>query len=91
MPNNLPEPNTRKENFLASAAGIAVETPTPITREEMYLDAIAKGGGGGTTDAYTKAETDELLADKADKATTYTKTEIDAMIGDINTVLEGVL
>lgn len=64
MPNNLPEPNTRKETFLASAAGMEVETPTPITREEMYLDAIGKGGG--TTDAYTKAETDALLEDKAD-------------------------
>lgn len=54
----------------------------------MAMDAAEQGG---TTDAYTKAETDELLADKADKATTYTKTEIDAMIGDINSVLEEVL
>ena len=64
MPNNLPEPNTRKETFLASAAGMAVETPTPITREEIYLDAIANGGGSG--DTYTKEETDELLDGKAD-------------------------
>lgn len=70
MQNNLPEPNTRKETFLASAAGMEVETPTPITREEMYLDAIGKGGGSG--DAYTKAETDALLADKADKTNTLT-------------------
>ncbi len=31
-------------------------------------------------DYYSKAETDDLLDDKADKATTYTKTETDALI-----------
>ena len=40
-------PITRKEMFLAAAGGQNVETPTPITREEVFLDAIAKGGGGG--------------------------------------------
>jgi hypothetical protein len=104
MPNNLPEPNTRRETFLASAAGMTVETPTPITREEIYLDTIAKGGG--SVDAYTKAQTDTLLATKADKTatgdntdlTTTAKTtlvaainEVNANIGDINTVLEEVL
>lgn len=44
----LPDkPNTRRERYLAKAAGQVVETPEPITREEMYLDAIAEGGGGG--------------------------------------------
>lgn len=60
--NDLPTPETRKEKFLASAAGIAVEKPEPITREEMYLNEIGNGGD----DAYTKAETDELLDGKAD-------------------------
>ena len=53
---NLPEPQTRHEQFLAHAAGMDIPTPpTPITREEQYLDAICKeideggGGGGGTT------------------------------------------
>ena len=41
------EPITRKEFYLAKAAGQAVETPEPITREEMYLDVIAESGGGG--------------------------------------------
>ena len=77
MPNNLPEPNTRKEKFLASAAGMAVETPTPIIREEMYLDAIAKGSGGGTGDSYTKAETDELLSKKPGEITTGKQYTID--------------
>ena len=44
----IPEnPVTRKEHFLAKAAGESVNTPDPITREEMYLDAIASGSGGG--------------------------------------------
>lgn len=88
MANDLPTPATTQEYFAAKAAGVEVETPTPITPMEKYLDAIAKGGGG---DAYTKAETDALLDTKADKATTYTKTEIDNMIGNINAVLEEVL
>lgn len=81
MPNNeLPTPETRKEMFLASAAGMSVETPTPNTREEMYLDAIAKGGGSG--DAYTKAQTDALLADKADLSilTPMTQAQYDALV-----------
>ena len=40
-------PITRKETFLAAAGGQDVTTPTPVTREEVFLDAIAKGGGGG--------------------------------------------
>lgn len=40
-------PKTRKETFLAAAGGQDVTTPTPITREEVFLDAIAKGGGSG--------------------------------------------
>lgn len=38
---------TRKEKFLAKAAGQDVEVPEPITREEMFLSKIAGGGGGG--------------------------------------------
>lgn len=40
-------PKTRKETFLAAAGGQDVTTPTPITREEVFLDAIAKNGGSG--------------------------------------------
>ena len=39
-------PITRREVFLAAAGGQQVETPEPITREEMYLKKIAEGGGG---------------------------------------------
>lgn len=42
------EPITRKEMFLAKAVGQETDTPNPITREEMYLDALANGGGGGS-------------------------------------------
>ena len=35
-------------------------------------------GGETPTDVYTKEQTDDLLDEKADKTTTYTKTEVDA-------------
>ena len=38
-------PITRKEMFLAKAAGQDVEVPQPITREEMFLSKISGGGG----------------------------------------------
>ena len=60
MANDLPTPATNPEKIAAKAAGMDIETPTPITPMEKYLDAIAKGGGGG--DSYTKDETDALLA-----------------------------
>ena len=40
-------PITRKEHFLAKAGGQSVETPTPITREETFLQGIIDNGGGG--------------------------------------------
>lgn len=41
------EPITRKEMFMAKAAGQNVNVPEPITREEMFLNAIGSGGGTG--------------------------------------------
>ena len=41
-------PLTRREKILAKAGGADIETPTPVTREEMFLSAI-KGGGGGSS------------------------------------------
>ena len=56
MSDNLPKPETRQEQFLAKAAGMDVETPEPITREEVYLSAVVQaieeGGGGGGTSNY---------------------------------------
>lgn len=82
---NLPEPNTRKETFLASAAGMSVEKPTPITREEIYLDAIS-GGGGDLSNYYTKSETDAKYADKS----TATATENGLMSSTDKTKLDSI-
>lgn len=55
MTESLPEPKSRKESYLAKAAGMEVSVPeAPESREEQYLAAIAEGGGGGT--AYTAGE-----------------------------------
>lgn len=54
MANDLPEPKSRKESYLAKAAGMDVTVPeAPESREEQYLAAIAEGGGGGGTSDYT--------------------------------------
>lgn len=42
------EPITRKEMFLAKAAGMDIKTPEPITREEMFISMISGGGTGGS-------------------------------------------
>lgn len=48
MADNLPEPKSRKESYLAKAAGMDTTIPeNPESREEQYLAAIAEGGGGG--------------------------------------------
>jgi hypothetical protein len=48
MADNLPEPKSRKESYLAKAAGMDVTVPeAPESREEQYLAAIAENGGGG--------------------------------------------
>ena len=49
------EPITRKEMFMASAAGESVATPTPVTREEYFLSKI--GGGGVQSDWDEQDET----------------------------------
>ena len=56
MANELPNPITRDEKYLAKAAGMEVDIPTPITREEKYLKAIAEGGGGGGGFTPTEAQ-----------------------------------
>lgn len=63
---NLPNPETRHEIFLASAAGMNVSKPEPITREEIYLNAIASGSGGDfdPDSYYTKPQTDARITEK---------------------------
>lgn len=53
------EPITRKEYFLAKAAGMDVETHEPITREEMFLSMISGGGTGGSGGADWNAKEGE--------------------------------
>lgn len=53
MTETLPEPKSRKESYLAKAAGMDVTIPEkPESRIEQYLDAIAESGGGGGTSDY---------------------------------------
>lgn len=56
-------PITRKEMFLAAAGGQDVETPTPVTREEAFLDAIVKGGGSSLPSTETASAGDVLSLD----------------------------
>ena len=45
---NLPDPVTRKEQYLSVMAENTAQYPEePITREEMYLDYLCKNGAGG--------------------------------------------
>lgn len=49
---NIPDPVTRKEQYLSAIAGEDHGVPDKaVTREEKYLQAILEsgGGGGGTT------------------------------------------
>ena len=58
-------PITRKETFLAKAGGQNVVTPTAITREETFLQAIidnGSGGGGGGGGALLIVVADEPMA-----------------------------
>lgn len=55
-------PETREEQYMAAAAGdrSAAGLPTPVTRKEIYLKAIADNAGGGGGGGFTP--TDEQLA-----------------------------
>lgn len=63
-------PITRKETFLAKAGGQSVNTPKPITREEMFLQKIAENGGtgtgGGSGDGTSKAVQAITLTEEVD-------------------------
>lgn len=67
------DPITRKETFLAKAGGQDVTTPTPVTREEYFLNQIAKGGGHGGV----------LVVNDINGTLNKTWTEIDNAIGAV--------
>lgn len=50
--------------------------------EILYQMVNELEGGGGSGDAYTKAQTDALLDLKADKSSTYTKTEVNTALSN---------
>lgn len=64
MADELPEPKSRKESYLAKAAGMDVTIPEkPESREEQYLNAIAEGGGGGGGGTYTAGDGIDITND----------------------------
>lgn len=67
MADNLPEPKSRTESYLAKAAGMETTLPEkPESRLELYLDAIAEGGGGGITVVQTTGQsTTSVMSQKA--------------------------
>lgn len=69
MTSELPEPASRKEEYLAKAAGMDIsELPEPASREEEYLKAIANNGGGGsgpTVVQTTGQSTTDVMSQKA--------------------------
>ena len=63
-------PITRKEMFLAKAAGQNIKTPEPITREEMFLSNVSGGGTSGTTDERFKQLVEKTITDISDDTVT---------------------
>lgn len=63
---NLPDPVTRKEQYLSVMAENTAQYPEePITREEMYLDYLCKNGtgGGSVTPEQIQAAVDQYLGE----------------------------
>lgn len=74
-------------NAVSGVAQILNKPTLGTAAAKDYTTAVS----GLSDDLITSSAVNTALASKADTATTYTKTEIDSMIGDINTVLEEVL
>lgn len=73
MADNLPEPKSRKESYLAKAAGMSVTIPeVPESRTEQYLAAIAEGGGGGGGTTYTAGANIQISDENVISATDTT-------------------
>lgn len=79
MTETLPEPKSRKESYLAKAAGMSVTVPEkPESREEQYLAAIAEGGGGTT---YTAGDGIDITGNEISVDTTTIQEKLTAGTG----------
>ena len=94
------EPLTREEQYLSAIAGVTPSSDIPekpLTRIERYLNKIVENGGGGSgfepTDEQLAAMNSGITSEDVEQISTN-KTNISSIqqtIGDINSVLEGVL
>ena len=85
---NLPDPVTRKEQYLSVMAENSTQYPEePITREEMYLDYLCKNGaGGGTiTPEQIQAAVDQYLTENPVSGMT------EEQVAQLNQVTEDIL
>lgn len=80
------EPITRKEMFMAAAAGESVATPTPVTREEYFLSKIGGEGGGVQPDWN---QNDSTAADYVKNRPFYKEPETITVDNVQEAVLEG--
>lgn len=71
---------------LNSGLGDCAKVTSVYTKSESYskseVDDLISGVTPTPTDAYTKAQTDDLLADKANASDVYTKTQTDNLLAD---------
>lgn len=70
------------KNFLTEHQDISGKADVAYVNEELAKKAnkATTLAGYGITDAYTKAETDDALGDKANTADVYTKDEVDGKV-----------
>ena len=81
------EPVTRKEMFMAAAAGENVTAPTPVTREEYFLSKIAgSGGGGGGGVQPDWNQNDSAAADYVRNRPFYTGDPVETVLVEESTV-----
>lgn len=92
-------PNTREEMYYSAAVGETATSslPEPVTRKEMYLNAIANGSGGGggftpTTEQLAAINSGITATDVEQIATNKTNiSTLSEQVGYAITTLEGVL
>lgn len=77
------KPETRKEKYYDAILN-GGDTPTPVTREEMYLNEIAKKGTSGDgssdlSDYYTKSQTDQRITSKVAEIVSDAPEDLDTL------------